>query len=139
MFGCSRFRLRDLGPVVQSSISANPGLKFNMLFGLCISISKILFSSHSIEYLLKGIVDGNHRVKIYIHLLDLTRNRSEKWNFRSLSGIEPAALRFRCSALNNWAVWATETSCRALTTSSCIYTFVRISEQKYSFWIGSDW
>ena len=27
--------------------------------------------------------------------------RSEKWNFRSLTGIEPAALRFRCSALTD--------------------------------------
>jgi hypothetical protein len=34
-----------------------------------------------------GIVDGNSRVEIYIHLLDLTRNRSEKCNFRSLAGI----------------------------------------------------
>ena len=55
----------------------------------------------------------------FIHLLDLTRNSCEKCNFRSLVGIEPAALRFRCSALTNWA---TEASCRALTTSSCIYT-----------------
>jgi hypothetical protein len=41
-----------------------------------------------------GIVNGNCRVEIYIHLLDLTRNRSEKCNFRSLAGIEPTALRF---------------------------------------------
>ena len=67
------------------------------------------------------IADGNCRVGIYIHLLDLTKNRSEKCNFRSLAGIEPAALQFRCSALTNWA---TEASCRALTTSSCIYTRV---------------
>ena len=42
-------------------------------------------------------------VEIYIHLLDLTTNRSEKCNLSSLAGIEPAALRFRCSALTNWA------------------------------------
>jgi hypothetical protein len=40
-----------------------------------------------------GIVDGNCRVEIYIHFLELTRNRSEKCNFRSLARIEPAALR----------------------------------------------
>ena len=28
--------------------------------------------------MLKEIVDGNYRVEIYIHVLDLTRNRSEK-------------------------------------------------------------
>jgi hypothetical protein len=33
-------------------------------------------------------------MEIYIHLLDLTRNRSRKCNFRPLAGIEPAALRF---------------------------------------------
>ena len=38
------------------------------------------------------IVKGHCRVEIYIHLLDLTRKRSEKCNFRSLAGIEPAAL-----------------------------------------------
>jgi hypothetical protein len=42
------------------------------------------------------IVDENCRVEIYIQLSNLTRNRSEKCNFRSLAGIEPAALRFRC-------------------------------------------
>ena len=32
-----------------------------------------------------GIVDGNYRVGIYIHLLHLTRsNKCEKCNFRSL-------------------------------------------------------
>jgi hypothetical protein len=30
-----------------------------------------------------------------IHLLDLPRNSCEKCNFRSLAGIEPAALRFK--------------------------------------------
>ena len=50
-----------------------------------------------------GIVDGNCRVGIYIHLLDLTRNRSEKCNLRFLAEIEPAALRFRYIALTNWA------------------------------------
>ena len=49
-------------------------------------------------------VDGNYRVAIYIHLLDLTRNRSEKCNFRSLAGIELAAVRFRCSAQTNLLV-----------------------------------
>ena len=44
-------------------------------------------------------------------ILDLTRRRFEKCNCKSLVGIEPAALRFRCSALTNWA---TESSCRAL-------------------------
>jgi hypothetical protein len=38
---------------------------------------------------LKGLVDGNYRVEIYIHLLDLTRNSCEKCNFRFLAGIEP--------------------------------------------------
>jgi hypothetical protein len=33
-------------------------------------------------------------MEIYIHLLDPTRNRSRKCNFRPLAGIEPAALRF---------------------------------------------
>jgi hypothetical protein len=39
------------------------------------------------------IVNGNYRVEIYRHLLDLTRNRNEKCNFRSLAGIEPAILQ----------------------------------------------
>ena len=55
-----------------------------------------------------GIVDGNCRVEIYIHWLDLTGYSCKKCNFRSLARIEPAALRFRCSALTNWA---TEVSC----------------------------
>jgi hypothetical protein len=38
-----------------------------------------------------GTADGTDRVEIYLHFLDLTRNRSEKCNFRSLEGIEPAA------------------------------------------------
>jgi hypothetical protein len=33
----------------------------------------------------QGLVDGNYRVEIYIHLLDLTRNRSEKCNYKSLT------------------------------------------------------
>ena len=37
-----------------------------------------------------GIVDGNCGVEIDIHQLDLTRNRSAKCNFSSLTGIEPA-------------------------------------------------
>ena len=36
-----------------------------------------------------------------------------------LAGFEPSILRLRCSALTNWT---TESSCRALTTSSCIYS-----------------
>jgi hypothetical protein len=39
-----------------------------------------------------SIVDGNCRVELNIHLLDLTQNRSEKCTFRSLAGIEPAGL-----------------------------------------------
>jgi hypothetical protein len=46
-------------------------------------------------------LDGNYRVEIYMHLLVLTRNSSEKCNCRSLAVIEPAALQFRCSALPN--------------------------------------
>ena len=57
-------------------------------------------------------------MEIYIHLLDLTRNRSEKCNFRSVAGIEPAALRLWRSALNR----VTEASCPALTTSSSTFT-----------------
>ena len=53
---------------------------------------------------------------IYI-LLDLTRNSCEKCNLRSLAGIEPVALWFRCSAPTNWG---TQASCQALTTSSSI-------------------
>ena len=67
------------------------------------------------------IVNGNYRVEIYIYLLDLTRNSCEKFIYRSLAGIELAALWFWYwwySALTNWA---TDTSCQALTTSSCIY------------------
>jgi hypothetical protein len=40
---------------------------------------------------LKGLVDRN----LIIHLLGLTRNSCEICNYRSLAGIEPAALRFR--------------------------------------------
>ena len=46
-------------------------------------------------------LDGNYRVEIYMHLLVLTRNSREKCNCRSLAGIEPAALQFRCSALTS--------------------------------------
>ena len=55
--------------------------------------------SHDWIIIVEGFVDGNYRVSIYIHLLDLTRNSCEECNFRSRVGIEPAALRFRCSAL----------------------------------------
>jgi hypothetical protein len=41
-----------------------------------------------------GILHGNYRVEIYIHVLDLTRNSREKCNFRSPAGIKPAAVRF---------------------------------------------
>ena len=48
-----------------------------------------------------------------------TRSGCEKYNYiGSLAEIEPAALQFRCIALTNWA---TESSCRALSASSCIY------------------
>ena len=43
--------------------------------------------------MLKGLVNGNYRVEICIHLLDLTRNSFENatvTNTRFLAGIEPA-------------------------------------------------
>ena len=43
---------------------------------------------NSIEYL-KSILDGNYRVEMYIHLVDLTRNSCEKCNFRSLKNSIP--------------------------------------------------
>jgi hypothetical protein len=46
-------------------------------------------SLDSIIVQLKGIVDENYRVEIYIHLLNQTRNSCEKYNYRSLAGIEP--------------------------------------------------
>jgi hypothetical protein len=51
------------------------------------------------------------------------KSRTEN-NIHLMSNIEPAALRFQCSALTNWA---TEASCRTLTTSLCIYS---------CFWLG---
>ena len=50
-------------------------------------------------------MDGDYPVEIYIHLLDLIRNSCEKCNNRSLAGIEPAALRFRCSALTKILIY----------------------------------
>ena len=53
-------------------------------------------------------------------------NQEQLWKmqlYRSLAWIEPAALWFGCSALTNWT---TEASCRALTTSSCIYIYIYI-------------
>jgi hypothetical protein len=35
-----------------------------------------------------NLFDGSYQVKIYTHLLDLTRNGCEKCNYRSLAGIE---------------------------------------------------
>ena len=58
-------------------------------------------------------------VEICTQLFDLTWNSCEKCNYRSLAGIEPAALRFRCRSLTSRA---TQASCRALTTSSCMGT-----------------
>ena len=55
----------------------------------------------------------------FIHSLDLARSSCKKCNYSSLAEIEPAALRFRCSTLTDWT---TESSCRAVTSSSCIYT-----------------
>jgi hypothetical protein len=37
---------------------------------------------------LKGLVDGNYPVEIYIHLLDVTRNSCENGNFRPLAGLQ---------------------------------------------------
>ena len=64
------------------------------------TLSDIL-SDGPVKDILRPAVDGNCQVEIYIYLLYLTRNRSEKCNFMSLAGIEPAALRFQCSALTN--------------------------------------
>ena len=52
-------------------------------------------------FALKSFVDGNYRVEIYIHLLDLyNQEQLRKMQPKSLAGIKPAALRFRCSALS---------------------------------------
>ena len=42
-------------------------------------------------------------MEIYVHLLDLpgTAGKNATIAYRSLAGIEPAALQFRCSALTN--------------------------------------
>ena len=60
-----------------------------------------------------------YRVEIYIHL-DLTRNSCEECNYRSLTGIEPAAMRFWYSVLTNRA---TEARCRALTKDH-VYIYI---------------
>ena len=59
-----------------------------------------MYTVHIIVKTIIKIIDfklfGHCRWKLlsvnFINLLDLTRNRSEKCNFRSLAGIDPAAL-----------------------------------------------
>ena len=58
----------------------------------------------------------------------------EKCNYSrspSIAGIEPAALRFRCSSLTNWT---TESSCRALATHACMYNGVMSVE---GIWVNA--
>ena len=65
-------------------------------------------------------VDGNIERKLYT-ISDPTRSSFKKCNCRSSAALWQESLRFWCSALTNWA---TESSCRALTTSSCIYWYI---------------
>ena len=62
------------------------------------------FSSPS-EVNFRIIFDGYCRWKLssgnLYTFIRPNRNSCEKCNFRSLAGIEPVALRFRCSALTN--------------------------------------
>ena len=65
---------------------------------------------------LMDFVDGNDRVQI---LLDLTRNGCEKCNYTSSGRNRTCgpAIPVQCSNQLSY----TESSCRVLTTSSCIY------------------
>jgi hypothetical protein len=62
----------------------------------------------------------NFRTKkfIIIYILNLTRNSCRKRNYRPSSG----------SCDSGAANWATESSCRAVTTNSCIYDTVVLIE-----------
>jgi hypothetical protein len=64
-------------------------------------ISELLGSIELI--ILKDFVDGNYWVEIYIHLLALAGTAAKNTTIVPLAGIEPVALRFRCSALTNWS------------------------------------
>ena len=48
------------------------------------------------------MVDGNYRVETCITFIRPIQEQLRKMHqYRSMAGIEPAALRFRCSALTN--------------------------------------
>jgi hypothetical protein len=68
---------------------------------------------------MKAFVDRYFVCEFYTFQLDLTGNSCEKYNYRSLAGIEPAALRFRCSALRDAG-----TTGASAPLAFCIFNFV---------------
>ena len=72
-----------------------------------------------------GICRWNVRVDFLNTFIRSNQEHAVAKNYRpSGRNPEPAALRFRCSALTNWAIQRDDCACRSLTTSSCINTKV---------------
>ena len=69
-----------------------------------------------------------------IFICSPARNRSDKCNYRSLTGIEPAALWIRCSALTNWVTEAASTLvARGRTSGTRVRGQLSSSNHKFMF------